>query len=873
MNKYKKIAAIVISTVMAGTMALSLTACGPNDGDDGKKPPHDPVGSGKDLYGIINEDGSINYDAYKRDSEVTLNLSVGYSGPTTGVFSGAGANVTLPDGKTYANGAVKPAWAQMGKDLNISWADYWNGDKTSDNLKNLLSAKLDNGSDKWDSVDLFTTDLSKAVEYEAATEGLILNLGDYLDYMPHFKQFLEQNPVVYLSLLQEGMDTDTGEGKNVLVAPYFDGYNDIERYVLIRQDWSEKLLGDTALTNNGATYASACGVTSVYATAYMGTTGSIEIESANSTGTGTVKIYKNYANVLDQIKKDGTALKAAYEDITGTAYTGDSGNIVDIQNAAINAKSGEVTGKQLVTLLRAYVDACYTTGSEVGSASYYSAENRENLFNGYDACWDVDDLVAMLRCVKTNKDNLSLNANAEIGGIVSRDATISRTPDIERLVGQLYGVRGTHSANEYFYFDKDGNLQDARVNKDFYVAMEAFSKLHKEGLVANYDTSTSYSGYGGLIAAGTTNTEYFMMYDYSQTQTLGGFYVENDDVTPSDSKTVIPCDDYYFGAVVTPVSKWDVNGSGTIENDEIFRFNEGWRTVKTGGLAVNGNLAKEGNEEKLKAALQLVDYLYSEDGQIVSTYGPKADNKTGDNGFWYNEEATEAQINAGEYFSYKGVKYGAPKDQYYKGKVTPLVTENLLQSFKGISTHGWVPVGDVSGAKLNFTNYARMLIGSTLPVGVKDQSFENQLTSVMGSTSAIKVGTVLSLGVIKHLSLDVNGDPWYTCVPTALPVLSVYQTNVINQQEQKDYTYLMGTKKSASNILSLANYIGLKGVTGECNANGVQINYTDLNDLFDATVGTTGKSISTLGNARKAVYQDAWKRAQDYWTYLDANKG
>ena len=119
-----------------------------------------------------------------------------------------------------------------------------------------------------------------------------------------------------------------------------------------------------------------------------------------------------------------------------------------------------------------------------------------------------------------------------------------------------------------------------------------------------------------------------MMYDYSQTQTLNGFAVEDSQVTGKDAPK-----GYYFAPVVTPVSKWDVNADGNITADEYFRFTESWRSTKVSGLGLNGELANAGNEEKLKAAIQLVDFLYSDDGQIVSTFGPMASDAEGTGGF------------------------------------------------------------------------------------------------------------------------------------------------------------------------------------------------------------------------------------------------
>ena len=228
------------------------------------------------------------------------------------------------------------------------------------------------------------------------------------------------------------------------------------------------------------------------------------------------------------------------------------------------------------------------------------------------------------------------------------------------------------------------------------------------------------------------------------------------------------------------------------------------------------NSAPDFNEEKLKAAIQLVDFLYSDDGQIVSTFGPMASDAEGTGGFWYNDIATSADVAAGEYFTYKGVKYAGT---YYKGNYTPTITDNLYKSFKGLPVHGWKLADNktASGGTLSFTTYARTLIGSTLPVGVKDQSFENQLTSKMGQVGAGKVGTGLALGTIKGMTLDIKADTyWYTVVPTSLPVSSDKVTNVLEAASQSHLKKITGTG-SGKDFFSIMNWIILNGFTKDYN--------------------------------------------------------
>ena len=863
MNKNKKIAMAVVATVMAGAMVVPLAACD-------KKP---DSGNGDKVYvdnwNILNSDGSINYDSYKRDSQVTLNIAVGHEKAEHATAFASGTTYTLADGNTYSGGDMKPAWAQMGKDLNITWNDCFAEapKKTSDNLAALINGE---GKLPYAQTDMFTTDLSKAVEKAAAGTN-ILNLADYLDYMPNFNRFLNENPVVYLSLLQDGMDTTTGEDKLLYIAPYFDGNDDIERYCIIRQEMADKILnGNTALSNSTAWGKGTAVQPFMTGKDYIEVDITLPTPDAKGNYTQVGKVYKNYANVKSQITTSGTALYDAYNAIAGAAYGGTSGNIVEIMNAAITANNA-VTGDKLVTLFRAYVDACYTKTSAVGAESYYTAATRSNLFNGYDAAWDVDDLVAMLRCVITNQSSLVTEESgaSKVFGIAPRTGQNDRTPDMVRLACQLYGARGADSRLEYTYIDKDGKLQDARNDKGFYEALNNFSKLTEEGLVADYSGIGNFNDDGGYKDIG----EAFMMYDYCQTQTKNGFYKTTNGGNVAD--------DYNFAPILTPVSKWDVDANGTIADNEYFRFTESWRSTKTSGLALNGNLTND--EAKLKAALQFVDYLYSADGQIVSTFGPMAENAQGTNGFWYGDvQANPVETtydNAGNlltsknYFTYKGVKY---QGYDYKGTVAPKITTTLYESFQGKTGVNGSTAAKNAGVTLNFTNYARILIGSTLPVGVKSQAFEDQLTAECGKGGSAKVAAALSnkvpgtdYTVVRGMSLKMDSNNWwYTCVPTGLPTPTDVVANSLNSTSMVDIKYLSGEAKKSNDkeFLSIFNSVILKGVkTGsKHDQQDIVYNFTTVDALLEYM------STEKNGQRRENAYNMGWTNAKEYWTYLDS---
>jgi putative aldouronate transport system substrate-binding protein len=158
------------------------------------------------------------------------------------------------------------------------------------------------------------------------------------------------------------------------------------------------------------------------------------------------------------------------------------------------------------------------------------------------------------------------------------------------------------------------------------------------------------------------------------------------------------------------------------------RFTESWRSVKTDGWAIS--LAGVGNDKnKLDAALALIDYAYSEAGQILMSYGPDAFIKTKEDGSY--------------------VKFN------FNGKWMPVISDATFESL-------W------SLASGNYTNFARFYLGSTLSF-VKSQAFEYQCTHAVGKEGAGKISVAIGLGLIKHPQLAVTDNPWYSIVPTTLP--------------------------------------------------------------------------------------------------------
>ena len=386
-----------------------------------------------------------------------LRMAVGYNNSKTGLRFDpeiAKEGVTLADGKTYNSGDFKPTWVAVQELLGFTIEDKYQG--------NSSTKEFEYWKEQLDQVDMLSGTAQQLSENGEA--GLLVNIAEYLDQMPNFKAYLDENPIVKLSI------TGNVDNGAIYFSPYFDGVDDIEKMPLMRVDWVQKLLD-----GEGEFTADACNNTAapVY-TPYMPTEGKIEIETPNLEGTGTETVTKDY-----------------------DAY----GNIV----AKMNDK-GAMTGVEAVNMLREYIDKTYN--------EYYGTA-RSNLFMGQNAAWDADELVALLRCVVANPQ--TLNGTDKIEGLFAREENnTSRRADMYRFAGILFGVRGLESRQDFLYVGLDNKLHDARQEAATYEALGRMNALVQEGLI-----STAFVNREEVKTENYLEQDLgFMHYDYNQTQAL-----------------------------------------------------------------------------------------------------------------------------------------------------------------------------------------------------------------------------------------------------------------------------------------------------------------------------------------------------------------
>lgn len=841
-EKTKKLAIAAVAMVMAGSMAFSITACQP------KAPGPDGDGTGDYEQGYapkLDADGKLDY---AEGTELRMNVGYYNSDQTKAArmtynSSELTTKVTLPDGKDYSSGSLKPAWQAMQDELKVKFTDVF---QNNNNEEQITLPKNDGTMNEYDLI------TSSAAAMTQNTD-VLLNLEPYLDVMPNYKHFLDSNPALYYSLTS---NTTNGD---MYYAPYFDGFNDIEKYTLAEKNWLDDVLNasdedlaavTTTFAGQGAKKGSEVDATKASVRSYMGTKGSWEVDSTNPDDvTKLVKAKVDYDAAL-AAAKSANGLGAAISAAKGSAYTGDSGNIVDIMNDVINATKGDVTGGELIKILQEYIDVAYTLDGE-------AYENRADVFNSVSAAWDVDLMVAAMRCVVASPALIGKDV-ANIGnlyGLAGRQPSTQRRTDLTAMAGELYGIRGMESRYEYLYIDDEGTIQDARLKAETFDLVDRMSEMVDEGLL--------YIGESNVQGARDTSKgpSPLFMHDYSQTQTTTGYTDETYNVSP----------------IVNAVSRWDTDDDGSHET--IMRFTESWRSVKNTGFCVS-KAAVANNPDKLSAVLAFIDYLFSNDGQLIMTYGAQSTNgDTNPNGWWYADKATDVtleevaeQVEGSEqwtikaeyetdYFVYKNTVYKSMVD--YVRAIPKLTTANITL-FEGGEVNGFKLDGVVTNqtASYSYTNYARYIMGATFPIGNKDQGFEYQCTAQCALDGAGIVSQALANGAIKHVTLSIaeGQSLWYMIAPTSLALDSNQQANLTNDEQSMFTTYYFknssDTKTQTRNVMIDIAFSGL-GASG---------NYTNTNTPYHKTgAELTAWLVSAGLETRINIFRQAWEQTAIYF--------
>lgn len=624
-------------------------------------------------------EGSTSNSA-KPAEKVTLNMSVYYDNNDRHMKFIEGAAAKLPysaaDGNNYRAGGFKPVWKAIQKNLNfvindvsptgkVTIKDTFSSLSTTDFKLNDVSVDIAQGN-------------SDQILNTGTTTGKILDLKPYLSKMPNFNRFLTDNPAV--------KKTITSNKGKIFYAPYFDGFDDLERMIMVRQDWVEKLLDGNLPTTLDTTT-----LNKNYQPFYT----------------------KNINSDIDVLNAAGTSKETVKKVVAA------DNNVIKKQNSL-----DSLTGKSAVETLRSYIDATY----KKADGTYIFGTKRSELFVGGRAIYDIDELVALFRCVKGNAKFLTGKEGVNVIPFFPRAKTSDRTTDLYRFL-QFFGVRGTESRNQWLYVGKDGKLVDTRGTEEFATGLEKLHEMYQDGLIMQdftdqLDQKDDFRG--PFLSGGDTARNFgFATYDYNQTTTI-----YNDTTKDTTMKLV---------SLLPAVADWDDGKEGNF-----IHYTESWRSVKPQGWFITSQTAN--NQAKLDKALELFDYLYSEKGNRLMSYGPD------------------------EYLAKNAD--GSIKTMDYQGKQVPILSDACKKEMK-----------DLCGG--NYTNYYRYYLGATLPVGyVKEQGMEYQTVSTKATDSLNTLNHAIQYGVLQHVNHKAdNTNHMNDIVPTTLPFTEAENTQLQNFTE------------------------------------------------------------------------------------------
>lgn len=593
-----------------------------------------------------------------------------------------GSNATtLLDGQTYRQGDMLPMWKELEKKFNVTFRDQ--GDYSQNSTRNAVDKYMNDGYKgvTGENVELVMTTNSQT--RQMANEGKLLPLDEHLDKMPNFKEYLETHPSVAAQLYQ-------ADG-HIYATPYFDGADSLEKYFMLNADYVKKLLDDANAVNSMDTSTT---INTVYTPFYETTAGQTVLVT-NAAGT------------------DAEAIEI------GSSSLG--ANAIAAQNSLTTAKNGQ----NLVTALRNYLDDAYRYNDEL-KALY---PNRSDIFLSASACYNVDDLVALMRCVKANPQYLAGKSNINV--FFTRSGEANRQRQAAELIA-FFGVRGISSESEKLYFDKNGELQDMRIEREAYEALQKVNQMYQEQLIVqNYD-----NGNGGqkesewrsaLLADGTG----FCSYDYTGTTSP---YVTG----PSASYT----------AVLPPVADWDVDNDpdGNALTADWIHFSEDSRALKDGGWVIPA----DADSDKIDVCLQIMDYMFTDEGADLQDYGPNT---------------TQFRAKVIEYDENGNRKTTAASDPEamisLNGNDCVIIAQSVFD--------------DIEAKELGWNNYYRRYIGSTHGIGhIRSDGLDYQTTCDALKDGMQNVSTAIVAGAMFICTTKTQGT-FYSCAPSSYAINSADQ--------------------------------------------------------------------------------------------------
>jgi hypothetical protein len=649
------------------------------------------------------------------DIDLWLVYSKSYGSTYNGVIK-AGGTTNPINNQTYSNGDILPAWQEFADKLGISHinqgANY--GSNDADNQTAFLAAK--------DTTGVYKDKNGKAVDLYYNTTTNLNTLGDSNDLvdlvqylndgkMPAFKKFLTDNPAV---------EQELKHNNHIFYTPYMDGYQAIERMYVMDTEQVAKLLDDNLPTGTGNLAAGLNG----------------NEKGLNSTPKAEAFIGKDGKNYDQDLKIKIVNPKDTTKAVEVTVKQTD--NILKQQNALLAAGT---TGKALIDQFKTYARAAY--GDIIDT--YYEGKISK-MFTSVGACYNTDDLVALLRIFKANPDVLYGSADKfdAVVPVFPRGQADNRVENILNFGATLYGVQGRGSEYDHLFFGADKKIHDFDTTQASYDMLDKLNALYSEGLIqANFWSGSS--GTGGLdtyFKKSQENTSSFglLEYDYTATQSAANDISNGVGTKSASRKTSASGFDFSTTSVtgvtcilspLTYVSTESFKASQSLDDrtgKTITRYYEENRSVK------NTSWAIPKSSDNIDSAIALMDFMFTKEGWEIQNFGPST--------FWdYGTVLGEAN--------------------------TPVIKQEILNHF--------------AGTGLDFWNYCRGFLGTTQGIGhYRPTTLDFQATNKYAQSGYTALTAAADLGVqMNSRAVGKASDiSWHASMPMA--VFSAMDTTTAN---------------------------------------------------------------------------------------------
>jgi len=606
-----------------------------------------------------------------------VDIYINYNGESGITFRGTSWN-NIVDGMTYTQGSLLPTWARIQEltKTGIREASGYRASNLDNAYTSIATAGFKSETNASQNIDLFYN--STANLRTAGNAGTLVDLNKYLEEgkLPHLKEYLDNNTSIKKAITTSG---------KIYYAPYLDGANDVEKTLIMDTAMVKKVLSDAANgdeTMNGGQTPAKNVVQGAKYTPFI------------ETDVTTVDIVENGAKV----SKPVAAVK----------------NIITQQNELLEEGC---TGKQLAEQLVTYIKAKY---------SFYGNDVWE-LYVGEKAAYNTDELVALMRVIKANPGLLTGNKEAEIEVFFPRGETATSIHSVVELL-QLWGVQGVDAENGNFYFSADGKLNALETTQAAYEALDYLSALYDEGLIlenfyASSATSTANRYLDQYFKKTTTTEGYgFMMYDDPTIVTVANDAYEGIG-TEAREHTTGEVQGIY--SVLPPRTYWTTTGNNsqktltTTEGKTLERYYESNRSLQTTSWGIPLN------SDNVEGALRIMDFMYSELGQLIQNYGPEA--------YWEKTDQVVTNMTA------NGEK-------------------NAIVSYKTKL--------ELVSSQRDFWSFMRGYLGASHGIGhVRLSGLNLQATNHYGQIGLKNVQTAITLGVVAHAT-NKDTYSWDTSVPT-----------------------------------------------------------------------------------------------------------